>query len=174
MNYLSYSTEGGSTKNRHNFDRVAQRTHPLPDAILRIGLRARATAGQKLATAFARRKVRSPQGSMPANGRGRALKGQVTESATENIPPVPKGAPVRVKRCGKSAPRSEQSDWQGKPHVEQDQIGEEERPAPPLLPGRSLELASNGRPRGMVAARFGGYRNRLTDRAGRHAFWVRS
>ena len=37
---------------------------------------------------------------------------------------------VRVKRCGKSAPRAEQSAWQGKPHAEQDQIGEEERPAP--------------------------------------------
>jgi RNA polymerase primary sigma factor len=37
---------------------------------------------------------------------------------------------VRVKWCGKSAPRREQSRWQGKPHVEQDQIGEEERPAP--------------------------------------------
>jgi len=35
-----------------------------------------------------------------------------------------------VKRCGKSAPRAEQSVWQGKPHAEQDQIGEEELPAP--------------------------------------------
>ena len=61
-------------------------------------------------------------------------------------------AMVRVKRCGKSAPRPEQSGWQGKPHAEQDQIGEEERPAPLQLPGRSLEPCSNGRPRGMVAA----------------------
>jgi hypothetical protein len=37
---------------------------------------------------------------------------------------------VRVKRCGKSAPRTEQSGRQGKPHAEQDQIGEEEWPAP--------------------------------------------
>jgi hypothetical protein len=44
--------------------------------------------------------------------------------------PIRKGGPVRVKRCGKSAPRPEQSGWQGKPHAEQDQIGEEERPAP--------------------------------------------
>ena len=35
-----------------------------------------------------------------------------------------------MKRCGKSAPRAEQSVWQGKPHAEQDQIGEEELPAP--------------------------------------------
>jgi hypothetical protein len=61
---------------------------------------------------------------------------------------------VRVKWCGKSAPRLEQSGWQGKPHVEQDQIGEEERPAPLRLPGRLLEPISNGGSRGMVAARF--------------------
>jgi len=33
-------------------------------------------------------------------------------------------APVRVKWCGKSAPRGWQQPWQGKPHPEQDQIGE--------------------------------------------------
>jgi hypothetical protein len=32
------------------------------------------------------RKVRSSQGSMPANGRGFGLKAHVTESATENVP----------------------------------------------------------------------------------------
>ena len=58
--------------------------------------------------------------------------------------------PVRVKWCGKSAPRLERSGWQGKPHVEQDQIGEEERPAPFRLPGRLLELISNGQPRRMA------------------------
>ena len=46
-----------------------------------------------------------------------------TESATENIPPAGNGA-VRVKWCGKSAPRRWQHRWQGKPHPEQDQIGE--------------------------------------------------
>ena len=89
---------------------------------------------------------------MPANGRGCALKARVTESATENTPPALGTGWVRVKRCGKSAPRAEQSVWQGKPHVKQDQIGEEERPAPLPLPGRSLELLSNEEPRGMVAA----------------------
>src|SRR3954452_24644142 len=104
---------------------------------------------------------------MPANGRGRAFKRTATASATENIPlRSVLRARVRVKRCGKSAPRSEQSGWQGKPHVKQDQIGEEERPAPFTLPGRSLEPVSNGRPRGMVATRLGGNRNRLIDRAG--------
>ncbi len=61
-----------------------------------------------------------------------------------------------MKRCGKSAPRSEQSDWQGKPHVKQDQIGEEEWPAPLELPGRSLEPFSNGGPRRMVATASAG------------------
>jgi hypothetical protein len=60
--------------------------------------------------------------------------GILTESATENKPPDPgaqaRGRRVRVKWCGKSAPRTEQSGRQGKPHAEQDQIGEEERPAP--------------------------------------------
>src|ERR1035438_1496667 len=37
---------------------------------------------------------------------------------------------VRVKWCGKSAPRREEFRRQGKPHVEQDQIGEEGRPVP--------------------------------------------
>ena len=68
---------------------------------------------------------------MPANGRGGSLKAGFTESATENIPPLGvRVRRVRVKRCGKSAPRTEQSVRQGKPHAEQDQIGEEERPAP--------------------------------------------
>ncbi len=75
---------------------------------------------------LAGRKVRSPQGSVPANGRGAALKGRLTESATENIPPCRlRAVAVRVKRCGKSAPRPEQSGRQGKPHVEQGQIGED-------------------------------------------------
>ncbi len=34
------------------------------------------------------RKVRSPQSSVPANGRGGSLKTGFTESATENIPPL--------------------------------------------------------------------------------------
>ena len=41
-----------------------------------------------------------------------------------------KGGGVRVKWCGKSAPRPKQFGWQGKPHAEQDQIGEEGRPVP--------------------------------------------
>ena len=43
------------------------------------------------------------------------------ESATENIPL--EFIRVRVKWCGKSAPRWWQHQWQGKPHLKQDQIG---------------------------------------------------
>ena len=72
-----------------------------------------------------------------------------------------------MKRCGKSAPRRQQWRWQGKPHTEQDQIGEERlqiwfpprrelelgrtcRLGASQLPGRSLEPLSNARPRGMT------------------------
>ncbi len=46
------------------------------------------------------------------------------ESAAENKPPVFLGISVRVKWCGKSAPRWWQQQRHGKPHLEQDQIGE--------------------------------------------------
>src|SRR5262245_31080328 len=64
-----------------------------------------------------------------------------------------------VKRCGKSAPRSWQHGRQAKPRTEQDQIGEQPRAscpavrtARPKLPGRSLDLVSDGEARGMVVA----------------------
>ncbi len=47
--------------------------------------------------------------------------GDLRESATENKPPY--YYMVRVKRCGKSAPRFWQQKRHGKPHWEQDQIG---------------------------------------------------
>src|SRR5204863_4412999 len=59
---------------------------------------------------------------------------------------------VRVKRCGKSAPRPWQHGWQAKPRTEQDQIGKRSRTARPKLPGRSLDPASNGGTRGMIVA----------------------
>jgi len=42
--------------------------------------------------------------------------GDLKESATENIPPKRKLV-VRVKWCGKSAPRVWRQAWQGKPHL---------------------------------------------------------
>ena len=52
-----------------------------------------------------------------------ARRGDATESATENRPPGSFGGPVRVKRCGKSAPLRRRRRRHGKPHAEQDQIG---------------------------------------------------
>src|SRR3954465_9783110 len=54
--------------------------------------------------------------------------GDPRDSATEMTPPTGpvfsgRLAAARLKWCGKSAPRSWQQEWQGKPHREQDQIG---------------------------------------------------
>jgi hypothetical protein len=67
-------------------------------------------------------------------------------------------AAVRVKWCGKSAPRRRQRRRQGKPHREQDQVGAagiSERSEMPGGPsrrrsGRSHEALGDERPRGMV------------------------
>src|SRR4029079_18187181 len=108
--------------------------------------------------------------------------GNLKDSGTENIPPRKKGrevypnreierpadrfCEVRVKRCGKSAPRRWQHRWQAKPRTEQDQIGRRFRTARPKPPGRSLDPASDGGTRGMVVARSAraGNRIRLTAR----------
>src|ERR1700758_5755011 len=79
-----------------------------------------------------------------------------TESATERYRlSAAQAATVRVKWCGKSAPRGWQHQRHGKPHLEQDQIGK--RAAllaatcgPHGLPGRSLELRGDAHPRGMA------------------------
>ena len=49
--------------------------------------------------------------------------GDSRESATESKPPLCLGTGVRVKGCGKSAPRTRQRGRHGKPHREQGQIG---------------------------------------------------
>ena len=54
---------------------------------------------------------------------GGRLRGRSTDSATENRPPAPATVWVRVKRCGKSAPREAQATRHGKPHRVQGQIG---------------------------------------------------
>jgi len=82
------------------------------------------------------RKVRTPQGSVPDNVRDCIAKRCRTASATENVPPGRASSLVRVKRCGKSAPRRQQWRRQGKPHTEQDQIGGESRSNPASVPAR--------------------------------------
>src|SRR5271170_6656629 len=74
-----------------------------------------------------------------------------TESATERyrLSGV-QAPPVRVKWCGKSAPRGWKHPWHGKPHLEQDQIGKRAAIVatcgPHGLPGRSLELHGDMQP----------------------------
>ncbi len=70
------------------------------------------------------RKVRTPQSSVPDNVREPGVK--------VGRRPVPQKTyrrrkAVRVKRCGKSAPPVQQWAGHGKPHTEQDQIGEDSR-----------------------------------------------
>lgn len=63
-----------------------------------------------------------------------ATGGDPRESATENIPPGRKTW-VRVKWRGKSSPLSRRRERQGKPHPEQDQIGERLRAARLMFSG---------------------------------------
>ena len=73
------------------------------------------------------RKVRSPESGVPANGRGLRKRGY----GKRNRKDTARGKiRVRVKWCGKSAPRWKRFHRQGKPHAEQGQIGEEGLLAP--------------------------------------------
>ena len=84
--------------------------------------------------------------------------GDPRDSATESKPPG--SGRVRVKGCGKSAPRGRQRSRHGKPHREQDRIG-----AGRLMgnhgptgvsacrPGWSREATGDRRPRGMAIPR---------------------
>src|SRR5215471_4678134 len=71
-------------------------------------------------------------------------RGNPKDSGTENIPPAVAASRrrrVRVKRCGKSAPRAWQHAWQAKPRTEQDQIGRLDGPSNGLRVGRSTAPA---------------------------------
>jgi len=73
---------------------------------------------------------------------------------------------ARVKRWGKSPPLARQRVRHGKPRVEQGQIGGEGWPSPLIPSGRLLELRSDSKPRGMIAAapcKRCGHKIRLTD-----------
>ena len=116
------------------------------------------------------RKVRTPQGSAPGNSRAGQPDGPVAQKIYR-LPELeaarPRAKAVRVKRCGKSAPRGRQRTWQAKPRTEQDQIGKRSRTARPKLPGRLLEAASDRGPRGMIAASMGGRRHGASRVGGR-------
>ena len=108
--------------------------------------------------------------------------GNPRDSATENEPPAFAlrgfGA-VRVKRCGKSAPRVRQRKRHGKPHREQNRIGTATRTVrasdntagrcQARCPGRLLEAMCKHGPRGMAVThclrkQAMPYKTRLTGR----------
>ena len=68
--------------------------------------------------------------------------GNLSESATDN-----NRLRVRVKRCGKSAPQTWQQVWQGKPHLEQDQIEKTHNISGVCFLGWSHEKSSDVFPR---------------------------
>ena len=119
-----------------------------------IGVRCSRPDDRRSVQVLPGRKVRTPQGSAPGNARAGQPDGQWHRKYTALRELAPQGASrgVRVKRCGKSAPRGGNGRWQAKPRTEQDQIGRRSRTARPKLPGRSLEPASNAGPRGMIVA----------------------
>src|SRR5262249_17830301 len=65
------------------------------------------------------RKVRAPQGKVLANGQSERSAGKCHRKQTAVLKKA-----ARVKRCGKSAPRPGRPGRQGKPHLEQEPIGE--------------------------------------------------
>ena len=98
--------------------------------------------------------------------------GNPRESATESKPPARLGfglgPRVRVKGCGKSAPRLRRRGWQGKPHREQDRIGRAGGFGPrvgfrtALRVGRARRSATGVPDEWPSIALWGGDRTRLT------------
>src|ERR1039458_3318547 len=88
--------------------------------------------GRRIASGASRgRKVRTPKGAMPRNSgsfgwdtRGRKVERLFDGPGHKKLNRRSRFAePVRVKRCGKSAPREAQATRHGKPHRVQGQIG---------------------------------------------------
>ena len=92
---------------------------------------------------------------MPVNGRRGRPQGKCHRKQTAAAWRHPA---VRVKRCGKSAPRPQQWGRQGKPHPEQGRIGADGAAPqgagagafPPFRPGWPREARSNAGSRGMA------------------------
>ncbi len=107
--------------------------------------------------------VEESPGSMETRWRLTAAGGDPRDSATESKPPR-RGNPtaVRVKGCGKSAPRGWQQSWHGKPHREQDQIG-----AAGSVRQRMASSPSSGPPPGLVARGAEQSASQMNGRRGR-------
>ena len=111
-------------------------------------------------------------GSMEARCRITSGGGDPRESATESKPPLgPSDPGVRVKGCGKSAPRTQQCGRHGKPHREQNRIGTTGARARPVsrlvvrvgCSRRSATVVPEEWPP-RSSRRLGPYRTRLTGR----------
>lgn len=89
------------------------------------------------------RKVRAPQDRMPANGRASRGDGKCNRKQTATAQ-----AGVRVKRRGKSSPRSWRHGRHGKPHPVQDPIGQpQDGPSDGVLPQGRRQGCRVGRSR---------------------------
>src|SRR6266849_9890440 len=91
--------------------------------------------GGSLSRIAGQRKVRTPTGSRLDNVQARRRDGKCNREQTADRPDAERkqsgGEEARVKRCGKSAPRTARAGRHGKPPAEQDQIGKQwNRPFP--------------------------------------------
>ena len=103
--------------------------------------------------------------TVPGNARRGRPQGKCHREQTARRGMASAGLRVRVKGCGKSAPRRRQRRWHGKPHREQDQVGTT-APSPARVlaqacfragrPGRSREARGDAGPRGMAIPRPSG------------------
>ena len=105
--------------------RVLRATHRLP--FLRL------VPGRPPAASRCGRKVRAPQGKVAGNARRPRGQGKCHRDQTAGRLAT---ATVRVKRRGKSSPRSGRLDRHGKPHLEEDRIGGSRCPRPDPRVGR--------------------------------------
>ncbi len=117
--------------------------------------------------------------TVPDNVRRGQPQGQCHRKRTASPSPLRGCGEVRVKRCGKSAPRVRQRKRHGKPHREQNRIGTATRAVrasdnaagrcQARRPGRLLEAMCKHGPRGMAVTyrprkRAVPYKTRLTGR----------
>ena len=156
-----------------NWAARAARSAPLTAAVRPAHIR-RGSAGRAAAPYGPGSCGEESPGSMERRCRITSGGGDPRDSATESRPPCHRR--VRVKGCGKSAPRTRQRGRHGKPHREQDRIGATCPPARdgtgrlsrPDRSGWLLEAVGDDRPRGMAAtsgaSSAGPYRTRLTGR----------
>ena len=161
--FHAFEATGGGSKDppfavwrRRPPARAIARRNPARDAILLFAAPAPIPPRPVGRMAAAARAEESP-GSTEIRRRITSGGGDPRESATESKPPARSRTAVRVKGCGKSAPRRRQRRRHGKPRREQDRIGTKR--------ARKRVQALSGSSSGLVAR---GGRQRSSQRNGRH------